>query len=349
MSLAGTHLHQLENLSADSLPEQPLHWLEQLPGATLIRQSGAGAGPPRVVCTLLHGNELSGVKAVHRWLRSGQTPRFETLFLVLGVRTSLTEPRYKLRQLPGERDLNRCFLPPFEDRPGLLAEQVLALLRAECPESLLDIHNTSGNSPAFGVATHEDPAHEALLSLFASHLVVTDLRLGALMELSDRHCPIVTIECGGLTDPKADEVAWRGLQRYLLQEDVLTPETGLQIDLYHHPVRLELRADCVLAVANQPVLGADLTIPKDLDKYNFGEVEQGLPIGWVASENALRRLKLHNKDGEDQMARYFRCCGNHLVTAQRLKLFMVTTNPTIAASDCLLYAALEREHTRLRI
>jgi len=347
MSLAGTHLHQLDYPAADSLPDEPLRWLDQLPGATLIRQRGQQPGPARVICTLLHGNELSGVKALHRWIKSGMTPRFDTLFLVVGVRVSLSEPRYSLRQIPGERDMNRCFLPPFEDRPGLLAEQILAMLRAECPESLLDIHNTSGDSPAFGVATHEDPAHEALLSLFASHLVVTDLRLGAIMELSDRHCPIVTIECGGLTDPKADEVAWMGLQRYLLEEDVLTPRAGLQIDLYHHPVRLELRADCVLAVANQPVLGAHLTIPKDLDRYNFGVVEQGLPIGWVASEQSLQRLKLHNKEGEDMMAHYFRCCGNHLVTAQRLKLFMVTTNPTIAASDCLLYASLEREHTRL--
>ncbi|WP_036228627.1 M14 family metallopeptidase [Marinobacterium jannaschii] len=347
MSLAGTHLHQLDCPAPDSLPVDPLAWLEELPGATLIRQQGLQSGPPRVVCTLLHGNELSGVKAVHRWLSSAMKPHFDTLFLVVGVKVCLTEPRYTLRQLPDERDMNRCFLPPFEDRPGRLAEQILALLRSQCPESMLDIHNTSGHSPAFGVATHEDPAHEALLSLFAQHLVVTDLRLGAIMEHSDRHCPIVTIECGGLTDPKADDIAWKGLQRYLQQEDVLTPQEGLQIDLYHHPVRLELTPSCVLAVANQPVLGADLTIPKDLDRYNFGEVEQGLPIGWVASERSLERLKLHNKSGEDLMGQYFRCCGNHLVTAQRLKLFMVTTSPTIAASDCLLYASLEREHTRL--
>ncbi len=347
MKAAKDLIQVLHNPAADSLPDTAELWLRALGQATLVRQDGREPGRTRVVCTLLHGNELSGVRAVHRWLKEGQPPRCNTLFFIMAVTVALAEPCFSLRQLPGQRDMNRCFLPPYEDEPGRLVQRMLQLMWAETPEAVIDFHNTSGASPAFGVATHEDPAHESLLALFTPHLVITDLRLGALMELSDSRCPVVTIECGGLKDPAADEMAWAGLQKYLLRNDVLQPEPGQHIDLYHHPVRLELQPEAVLAFADQPVLGADLTIPLGLERYNFDLVERGTFIGWLSPHRGTRNLRLHNSVGDNLLKDYFEQHGNGLFTAQRLKLFMITSNPTIAASDCLLYAAPEREHTLL--
>lgn len=87
-------------------------------------------------------------------------------------------------------------LSPYEDRPGKVAEEIVDLFEQYQPEAVLDIHNTSGHSPDFAVVTYESEPHEALVSLFCDRLVITDLRLGALMERSSRRCPVVTIECG---------------------------------------------------------------------------------------------------------------------------------------------------------
>ena len=53
------------------------------------------------------------------------------------------------------------------------------------PEAVIDLHNTSGSGPSFGVCTHMDRQHDALVSLFTQRLIVSNLGLGALMEISE--------------------------------------------------------------------------------------------------------------------------------------------------------------------
>ncbi len=322
-------------------------FLNQLGRASLLLIPGRDRTRTRALCTLLHGNESSGVQALHRYLRSRAVPRVDLICFVPGVETSLHEALFRHRYIPGERDMNRCFRPPWEDRPGQVAQRLLQLLQEYWPECLIDIHNTSGSGPAFGVVAHEEQRHEALVALFTRNLVVTDLRLGALMELSAAHCPIVTVECGGTGDPRAEQVAWEGLQRYAAADDVLAPNPQMALELYHHPVRLELRAGCRLAYGTRPVAGADLTVPPDLERYNFGTAPSGTFIGWLAGQEALDCLCARNGQGDDQLWRLFRLEGMRLLTAQPLRLFMITHRVDIALSDCLLYAAPEAGHSRL--
>jgi hypothetical protein len=319
-------------------------FLNQLGGPAMITVEGHDRSRTRAICTLLHGNEPSGLKAVHRWLSSGGTPAVNIVCFIISVKAALTEELYKHRILPGQRDMNRCFFPPFNDVPGLLAEEILEQFAEHQPECILDIHNTSGHSPDFGVVTYEDAAHEALVSLFCDRLVVTDLRLGSMMETSTRRCPVVTIECGGVVDDSSDEVAWHGLQRYLHEQDVMRLEHGHHMDIYHHPVRLELQENTVIAYASSYILGTDLTVPPDLDRCNFGTVEPGTLVAWLGEKRGLQSLRVNDALGNNVFQRYFTVKGNQLVTAQRVKLFMITGRPDIALSDCLLYVSLESEH-----
>ena len=56
------------------LPGSVEHWLRELDRATLLRVPGRDRSRTRIVTTLLHGNEPSGVRAVHAWLCSGVAP-----------------------------------------------------------------------------------------------------------------------------------------------------------------------------------------------------------------------------------------------------------------------------------
>ena len=195
-------------------------FLRWLGGPALLRVTGEHAERTRALSVLLHGNETSGARALHAWLRAGRRPRVSLLCLIGGVDAALSEPILSQRFVPGERDLNRCFRPPFDDRPGRIAQAFLAVLRSVRPDCLVDIHNTSAPGPAFAVAPHEDRAHEALGALFCSNLVITDIALGALMECSGDPCPAITVECGATADPRAELIAREGLQRYLHDADV---------------------------------------------------------------------------------------------------------------------------------
>ena len=179
------------NPQADQLGATEVEFLAILGQPTCLVIPGADSSRCRFVVTLLHGNEPSGLIAVHRWLTGTRpAPAVDIYCVVMNVEAACTSPPFSWRHLPGTRDLNRCFRAPFDDIPGKQAQSLLALIHQQGPEALIDIHNTSGMGPAFGVAVFYDRQHDALVSLFAERLVITDLRLGALMELSERDVAI---------------------------------------------------------------------------------------------------------------------------------------------------------------
>ncbi|SEQ88557.1 Succinylglutamate desuccinylase / Aspartoacylase family protein [Amphritea atlantica] len=332
----------IHNPDPASLPPEVELFLRRLGGPTLIVVDGRDNSRCRAVATLLHGNEPSGVKALLKWLRTGERPAVRLICLIASVQTALHETLFCHRQMPGQRDLNRCFAPPFEDNPGHIARHFIELLAQYQPEALLDIHNTSGMSPAFGVVVSENPEHEALVALFTQRMIVTELRLGALMELSCQQMPVVTIECGGAGQAGSDRVAEEGLQRYLFNEQVLHPPSGLVMDLYKDAVRLQLLPSCRIAFAEQPVAGADLTVPPDVERFNFGTIPALTRLGWLGSEG-MSVFRVQSATGENLLPHYFLSRASGLYSAQQLKLFMITTNPAIALSDCLFYACADIE------
>lgn len=333
-------IHFLSDPKTHEIATSVEAFLHQLTGPTLISKPGKDSTRTRAVVTLLHGNEPSGLHAVHHWLKSGEQPAVNIMCFIGSVQAALHEQLFKHRNVPGQRDLNRCFGAPFADYPGKIAAHFLQILAQERPECLIDIHNTSGRGPGFGVVTYDDPAHRALVALFTQHLIVTDHRLHSLMEQSTTHMPAVTIECGGAQDEAAHELAQRGLQHYLFAPDVTQP-TRLSSDMavYRHPIRLELADGTIIAYADKPVAGAHITVPKDAEKFNYGVVEPNTLLAWLG-EDGEAALQANSATGDDVLRDYFSIRNSGLYPKRTLKLFMVTSNATIAISDCLLYAAL---------
>ncbi len=338
-----SYLQIIDDPAPDSIAETPLAFLRQLKGPTLIRIRGQDSSRCRAVVTLLHGNEPSGVRALHRLLAEGMVPRTNLLVFIVSIHTALTLPLFSYRQLPDERDMNRCFMPPYDDWQGRLAADIRDHLSAAAPEAVLDIHNTSGDGPCFAVCTETDPVFRDLASLFTHRLVITDIRLGALMETAHPGHPVITIECGGSGQTHAHEIALSGLRRFVEIDQLFGIARELDMDIYHHPVRLELRGGARITYADQPDSAADITLPVHIDRNNFGVATPDLPLAWLG-EDGLKPLRLSNSSGEFSLEEFFTVRDNRLYPAQTLKLFMVTTDPRIASSDCLLYAVRERDH-----
>ncbi|WOJ94588.1 M14 family metallopeptidase [Congregibacter variabilis] len=322
--------------------------LDNLGGPVCILFSGRDTTRTRALVTLLHGNEPSGLFALHRWLLSAQQPAVNLLVIVASVHAALESPRFSHRMLPRARDLNRCFKPPFDDEQGRLAEEILELLRLHRPEAIVDMHNTSGSGPSFGVCTHLDRQHDALVSLFTRRLVVSHLNLGALMDISDASCPTVTIEVGGRQDEEAHTLAYDGLQRFASAQRVLANEDEVEwgIEILRDPIRLELCEGVTLAYDDKPRPGFDITLRSDIEHHNFGEVNPHTPLGWVKDDpQALFRAV--DAFGRCAVTALVRCEDGVLYPSQGLKLFMITTNASIAQSDCLFYAVATEQNLPL--
>ncbi len=331
----------MRNPAPDQLAANVEQFLRDLGGPACFFIDGQDRTRTRALVTLLHGNEPSGTMALLRWLREGRTPAVNLVCIVASVAAALTPPLFSHRMLPRARDLNRCFRPPFTDAQGALAEEILALLRLHQPEAIIDMHNTSGSGPSFGVCTHMDRQHDALLSLFSKRLIVSDLNLGALMEISEHRFPTVTVEVGGREDTTAHELAYEGLCNYFHKDAVLAQgETDWGLELLRDPIRLELNEHVTLTYAEQACANYDITLKPDIEHHNFGSVGPDTQLGWASgSERSLfSALDARGRCAVTQLVRIER---GRLYPAQRLKLFMITNNAAIAHSDCLFYAVAD--------
>jgi hypothetical protein len=243
--------------------------------------------------------------------------------------------------LPRARDLNRCFRAPFDDAQGALAEEILEILRVHHPEAVIDIHNTSGSGHSFGVCTHMDREHDALVSLFTQRLIVSNLGLGALMDISEHSYPTVTVEVGGRLDEEAHELAYEGLCRYFKAPAVLSQgRTDWGLELLYDPIRLELCEHVTLTYADEPCESYDITLRTDIEHHNFGSVSADTLLGWArGSERSL--FTALDASGRCAVTRLVRIVDGKLYPARPLKLFMITNNAAIAESDCLFYAVAD--------
>lgn len=312
-------------------------FLERLGGPSWISVAGRDRRRCRVLVTLLHGNEPSGVIALHRWLGSGEQPAVDVHCFVASVEAALTAPRFTHRMLPGRADLNRCFKPPFEGTQGAIAQSCLNRLEQLEPEAVVDIHNTSGDGPAFGVTAYDKPALSTLVACFTHRLVITDLRMGALLEAARDDLHIVTIEVGGSQEPASHETAYDGLRRFVTIPDLYAADLATELfEVLKHPLRLELASDATLTYNDHPQEKFDVTISADIEQHNFGTVTPGIRLGWLGA-TGLSGLRVPDGNGGNLVSCYFTADAANLRPRVPLKVFMATPNPELAAGDCLFY------------
>lgn len=314
-----------------------MEWLHQQAGPSWLTWPGRDPSRHRVVVTLLHGNEPSGLKALWQLMADPPSCAVTSHFCIANLKSAQLEGGFVHRYRPGHPDLNRCFGRAGQGEEYELAAAIEARIQALQPEAVVDLHNTSGSGPSFAVTIADTPAHRALAERFTERLLRTRVRLGALMELTTPQCPIITIECGGAMDPASDEVARAGLQRFLSEAPLLDEEQGdWPLDLLFDPVRVQLVPGGQIGYAYTPLAERDLVLPPDIERLNFGWLEADTTLGWLG-ERGLEALRLSDGIGRPEVDALFYQEGNELRLRRPSKLFMITTDPGIALSDCLFY------------
>ncbi len=315
--------------------ENYIEFTRKLEKPTWITIPGEDRSRRRAIVTLLHGNEPSGLKAVFELLKDGRPPATDLGILIASVNAALLDPLFSHRYLPDENDLNRCFREPVNTDQRRLAMAIKETLIEYAPEAVIDTHNTSGHSEAFAVATRDDPVIHQLAQRFTHRLVVMDLKLGTLIEHASDAMPIVTVEFGGFTDPRADALAKESISRFVFAKHLFDTESEPMMIL-RHPHRLEVDETTELHYSASVMEHADITIFNTIDQLNFSRVEKGQPLGWVEGD-ATTHLRVLSADGNDLVADYFETKDGFLITSRPVILFMATTDAYIAKRDCLLY------------
>ena len=101
-------------------------------------------------------------------------------------------------------------------------------------------------------------------------------------------------------------------------------------------IRLETIANAPVAYAHELQENAAITLPVRADKFNYGMLTKDEMIGYV-KPNALKLLTAKDHLGVERLQDFFVLKENQLYARHPLKVFMATTNPFIAKTDCLFY------------
>jgi len=326
------------------IADTPLGFLRQLTGLTIFDVQGEDTNRTRVITTLIHGNEPSGFIALHHWLLKKVKPAVNIRFILCNPEAASLPPEFSHRYLTQTQDLNRFFTPnetpPNRKNTAISqrAKQIKKAVTEVCPEAIVDLHNTSGDSPAFGVSISDNDQVLDLISLFTNKVILTGLHVGAIME-QDFSAPIVTIECGGAGQIQSHQLAITGLEKLASNESIFDHHAD-KVDIHRHPCRVELNKGVVLGFGDYPLMTADITILKDAERLNNQITPQGELIGWYEKDNQLP-LIAEDEQGNNKLSALLYLENGGIYTKQSLQIFMATKQLDIATNDCLFYATLE--------
>lgn len=321
----------------------PLDFLRTLKGLTVFDVQGKDTSRTRVITTLIHGNEPSGFIALHHWLIEKVIPEVNIRFILCNPESAALPPEFSHRYLVVAQDLNRFFTldntPSKKDEAiSRRAAQIIKAVTDVNPEAIVDLHNTSGISPAFGVSTYTSDKVLDLISLFSNKVILTGLHVGAIME-QNFSAPIVTIECGGAGQIQSHQVAIKGLEKFTNSKSIFDHHAD-KVDIHRHPCRIELQKGFVLGFGDYPLMTADITLLSDTEQLNNQITPADQLIGWYAQDNQLP-LIVKDEQGNNQLSAMLYLKDGRIYTKQRLQVFMATKQVDIATNDCLFYATLE--------
>ena len=338
MDLDFTEITYLKDPVQSELQADFVQFLLSLTGPTVIDITGKNPNKSRVISTLLHGNEPSGLIAMHRWLtQDGQIPIPEVnlRFIICSVEAASTGTLFSHRFLTHGKDLNRCF--GSQESTGYFhrAKLIEQAIQSINPEVVIDLHNTSGAGPAFGVCPQINPLGLTIASFFCDTVILSSLKLGALME-QDFGCLAITIECGGKNDEQAHEVAFIGINRLSECSSLEDYHQTLPVEIVYKPLRLQLKPSIELSYSEHDEGYEGVTLKSNIEQFNYGSAHKGQMLGWL-DERGLDNLVLLDESKENVVKEFFNERDNQLVCAKNLRIFMATTDKDIAIGDCLFY------------
>lgn len=328
-----------DGIDDDLLDLPDIDVLRALNRPTLIRIPGAGAMAPRAIATLLHGDESTGYEAVMRVLRRRRRYPFDLYVVIGNVRAALDEPGFAHRYLDDQEDFNRIWgLDEPTTMLRMAADSILERLLGAGLESLIDIHNNTGNNPFYALVTRRDPAMVNLATLFTTTLVAWDLHVHTLMESMPDTVAAVAIECGLPGRPESLAFAIDGIRRYLGDAPLPADRVVRDYDLLGDLRRVVVRPEVRFRFSDDLSEDVDLAVQTDADVANFVLVPEGHVLGHVHEGGAMP-LRATDALGKDVTDEHFRIVGDAVVFAQPSTPIMMTKTVEAARKDCLFYLA----------
>lgn len=305
---------------------------EILDAPTLFHLDGVQA-QPLFICTLLHGNETTGLYAIQRLLkkyREQPLPRAISLFI-----GNIAAAKENKRHLDEQDDYNRIWPGTHHSDSAEkdMMRTVTHIMQKRKPFASIDIHNNTGKNPHYACVNNLNP-HGLFLAEKFSHIAVyfTNPKGVQSAAFSD-FCPAVVLECGQSKDKAGEDHALQYLEK-ILSLDTLTSQQG-DLKLYHTIARITVPKTVTLGSSINDV-ASDLVLSESLEDKNFQQIQPGTVFATINSKKE-KLVLVSSESDEDITDEYTSIIDNTLVIKKPVTLSMFTTNENAIRQDCACY------------
>jgi len=325
-------LNQCNKLPPGFLKAEPADLADLLGGPTLVHLPGRRA-EPLFVSILLHGNEISGLRAIQHVLakyQAAELPRALSLFI-----GNVSAARLGLRRLDGQPDYNRVWpgVALAETPETRMMAEVVETMRARNVFASIDVHNNTGLNPHYACVNTLDQRFLHLAVLFSRIVVYFSEPRGVQSLAFTPLCPAVTIECGKSGSTGSDTHAAEFIEAALhLSEFPQHPVAAHDIDLYHTIATVKIPEGVGFSFDGS---AADVMFEPDVDRLNFRELAADTRLAAVSP--ACSTPLLVPRADENRWQELFSVRDGELRLRRALMPSMLTLDHRIVRQDCLCY------------
>jgi len=305
---------------------EDLHTVLQTP--TLFHLEGIKP-QPLFICTLLHGNETTGLYAIQRLLKKYlNTPLPRAISVFIG---NIEAAKENQRRLDTQDDYNRIWPGSHHNNSPEkdMMQNVTNIMAKKKPFASIDIHNNTGKNPHYACINILNPHGLVLASQFSDIAVYFTDPKGVQSSAFSDFCPSIVLECGQSSDRSGEDHALAYLEKILQMDNLSSDSSNLK--LYHTIARVTVPKTISMGDDSK-----DICLSTELEEKNFQQIPQGTEFASINS--AKEKLIIVNSEShEDITDEYMEVSDGKLKFKKAITISMYTTNERAIRQDCVCY------------
>lgn len=304
--------------------------LHDLLGAPTLFNIEGNNPQPLFICTLLHGDETTGLYALQRLLkkyRGSAPPRSISLFI-----GNISAAKENKRRLETQDDYNRIWPGSHHSDSSEkdMMQTVTHIMKKKKPFASIDIHNNTGKNPHYGCINILNPHGLVLASRFSDIAVYFTDPKGVQSSAFSDFCPSVVLECGQASDKSGEEHALAYLET-ILKLDSLSSQSSNKLKLYHTIARVLIPKSISIGTDS-----SDVSLNPQLEEKNFHLLQPGTEFARVDCDME-KTIIVSSESHEDITDEYITRDNNRLLLKKPITLAMYTTKERAIRQDCVCY------------
>ena len=286
---------------------------------------------PLFICTLLHGNETTGLYAIQQLLGEYATkelPRSLSIFI-----GNIKAAEAGVRRLDEQVDYNRVWPGTHQHylAEAHMMKQITEIMEQKQVWASIDLHNNTGKNPHYACINKLDKEFLVLADLFSKTLVYFTTPVGVQSAAFAKICPSVTLECGLSGDSSGIDHVHQYLQRVLELEDLNQPLEA-NLNLFHTVARVKIPEGYSFGFEDD----ATINLLPEIENYNFRELEKGTAIARVEPDSSAF-LQAFDDDEREVGRDFFEYENDKILIKKPIMPAMLTMNTQVIRQDCLCY------------